>query len=576
MKEIKESLQVNILNAIKQISDNINLSISDIIVEIPPKPELGDVAFPMFPYSKVLKKAPAAIAAQIVDNIQDKDNKYTVAGPYVNVFIARQQVIKKTLLKVINEKEKYGFGTERKHEKIMIEFSCPNTNKPLHLGHLRNDSIGESVSKILKANGADVCKVNLINDRGIHICKSMLAYKELGKGATPESENIKSDHFVGNYYVEYSKLARADADAEKRAQQMLVAWEDGDNETKDLWQKMNKWAIDGIEKTYEKTGVSFDKVYYESQTYSEGRKEVLKGLEKGIFYKDESNTIWVDLTDINLDKKVLLRGDGTSIYLTQDIGTAIKRHEDWPFDTLIYVVASEQQYHFKVLFNVIAKLGYKWAENLFHLSYGLVNLPEGRMKSREGTVIDADDLLKELTEMVAEEIKKREREEFVGDINATSEKVALGALNYFLLATTPTKDMIFNPAESLSFVGNTGPYLQYMGARIASILKKYGKSIDIENIDFDLLKEEDEWEIIKMINEFPETVIQAGKELNPSIITSFMYELSKKFSKYYHDNSVLNNESEKLVEARVTLCSAVVQALRNCMELTGIPYLEVM
>ena len=576
MKEIKESLQKNILNAIKQISDNIELSASDIIMEIPPKPELGDVAFPMFPYSKILKKAPAAIALQLIEKIEDKEHQYKAIGPYVNVFIAKQQIIKKTLQKVIDEKEKYGFGQGRKDEKIMLEFSCPNTNKPLHLGHLRNDSIGESISRILKANRANVYKVNLINDRGVHICKSMLAYKELGKGTTPESENIKSDHFVGNYYVEFSKLAKTDTDAEKRAQAMLVAWENGDNEIKELWAKMNKWTIDGIEETYKKTGIVFDKVYYESQTYSEGKKEVLKGLEKGIFYKDETNTIWIDLMDINLDKKVLLRGDGTSIYLTQDIGTAIKRHEDWAFDTLIYVVASEQQYHFKVLFNVLAKLGYKWAANLYHLSYGLVNLPEGRMKSREGTVIDADDLLKELSDMANEEIKSREREEFVGDIKTTSEKIALGALNYFLLATTPTKDMIFNPAESLSFTCNTGPYLQYMGARISSLLKKYGKPIEIENIDIALLKEEDEWEIIKMINEFPEKILEAGKELNPAIITSFMYELCKKFSKYYHDNSVLNNESEELVNARVALCGAVGQTLKNCMELTGIPYLEAM
>ena len=576
MKEIKESLQKNILNAIKQISNDIDISISDIIIEIPPKPELGDVAFPMFPYSRILKKSPAAIALQIIDNLQDKDNQYKALGPYVNVFIAKQPVIKKTITKVLKEKEKYGFGIGRKDEKIMIEFSCPNTNKPLHLGHLRNDSIGESVSRILKANSADVYKVNLINDRGIHICKSMLAYKELGKGTTPESENIKSDHFVGSYYVEFSKLVKTDPDAEKRAQQMLVAWEQGDNEIKLLWSKMNKWAIDGIEETYKKTGIAFDKVYYESQTYTAGKKEVLKGLEKGIFYKDESNTIWVDLTDINLDKKVLLRGDGTSIYLTQDIGTAIERHEDWHFDTLIYVVASEQQYHFKVLFNVLSKLGYKWADNLYHLSYGLVNLPEGRMKSREGTVVDADDLLKELAEMAAEEIKGREREEIVGDAKATSAKIALGALNYFLLSAAPTKDMIFNPAESLSFTGNTGPYLQYMGARISSILKKYGKPIDSENIDFALLKEDDEWEIVKMLNAFPQTVEETGMELDPSKITSFMYELSKKFSKYYHDNPILNNESEKLVQARVALCSAVGQTLRNCMYLTAIPYLEVM
>ncbi|MCL2293505.1 MAG: arginine--tRNA ligase [Spirochaetes bacterium] len=576
MKELKLNLQENILNALKQIAAEIDLSAEDIISEIPPKPELGDLAFPMFPYSKVLKKAPAVIAQAIAENVQDKENQYKAIGPYVNVFVAREPIVKKTLTEVFAARERYGTGEARKGEKIMLEFSCPNTNKPLHLGHLRNNSIGECVSRILKANNATVCKVNLINDRGIHICKSMLAYKELGKGATPESENIKSDHFVGNYYVEFSKLAKTDPDAESRAQQMLVAWEQGDIETKELWEKMNKWAVRGIEETYKKTNITFDKIQYESQTYIAGKKEVLKGLEKGVFYKDENNTIWVDLADINLDKKVLLRGDGTSIYLTQDIGTAIQRHEEWPFDTLIYVVASEQQYHFKVLFSVISRLGYKWAENLYHLSYGLVNLPEGRMKSREGTVIDADDLLKELAEMAAKEITGREREDIVADLTGTSEKIALGALNYFLLAATPAKNMVFNPAESLSFTGNTGPYLQYMGARIASLLKKYAKPIDIEKIDFTLLKEEDEWEIVKIINEFPPAVAQAGHELNPSIITSVMYELSKKFSKYYHDNPVLNNESQELVDARVALCSAVGQTLKNCMELTGIPYLEVM
>jgi arginyl-tRNA synthetase len=576
MREIKSAIQKNIFDAIKRISLDENILLKNIIAENPPKAELGDIAFPMFPYSKILKKNPVTIAAMVIEKIADKENKYVAEGPYINVFIERKTIIDKTLSAIFNEKEKYGANLSRQGEKIMIEFSCPNTNKPLHLGHLRNDAIGESVSRILKFNGATVYKVNLINDRGIHICKSMLAYKEFGNGTTPESENIKSDHFVGNYYVKFSNWAKENPDAENKAHDLLFAWEKGDNEVLALWEKMNAWAISGIEITYKKTGIAFDKIYYESLTYSAGKEEILKGLEKGIFYKDDKNTVWVDLADINLDKKVLLRGDGTSIYLTQDIGTAIKRYDDWQFDTLIYVVASEQRYHFKVLFHVLAKLGFNWASNLYHLSYGLVNLPEGRMKSREGTVVDADDLIEELTKMAAKEIKSRDRENYVEDLNSVSEKIALGAINYFLLAAMPSKDMIFNPAESLSFTGNTGPYLQYMGERISSILRKYEKPVELNPGLFKLLDKDDEWEIIKMLLSFPEIVEDAGKELNPVIITSFMYELAKKFSKYYHDNQVLNNKLPQLVDARVLLCSSVGQVIKNCMYLTNITYLETM
>ncbi len=578
MKDIKKQLQQNVYNAIKSIAGEADILPENVIMEIPPRPEMGDMAFPMFPYAKILKKAPAAIAVQVAGILSeaDKKNTYKAFGPYINVQTSRDEIIKETVLKVLKEKERYGSTSSRSGERIMVEFSCPNTNKPLHLGHLRNDSIGVSISRILKYNGADLLKVNLINDRGIHICKSMLAYKEFGKGTTPESEKIKSDHFVGKYYVEYDKWLKTNPEAENMAREMLIAWENGDPEVRDLWTKMNKWAVDGIEETYKKTGVEFDKVYYESRTYTSGKEEILKGLEKGVFYRDENNTVWVDLGEINLDKKVLLRGDGTSLYLTQDIGTAIARHNDWPFDTLVYVVASEQQYHFKVLFHILAKLGHSWASNLYHLSYGMVNLPEGKMKSREGKVVDADDLLRELSEMAAVEIRNKEREEHVGDIDETSEKIALGALNYFLLSTTPTKDMVFNPAESLSFNGNTGPYLQYMGARISSILKKYGKEIIPDGINYKALKVDDEWEIVKMISEFPEAVGEAGKNLNPSILTSYIYEIAKKFSKYYHDNPVLNNDNKELTDARVALCGIVGQVFKNCFELLGIPYLEAM
>ncbi len=577
MDNVKDILRKKIFSAVSSIADNIDSKPEDIVVETPPKPELGDYAFPMFPFAKALRKSPVQIASQIAEMLSADDaNSYQATGPYINVKIKRDSVVSDTLRQVEEEGDRYGFSNSRSGEKIMLEFSCPNTNKPLHLGHLRNDSLGESVSRILKANGADVKKVNLINDRGIHICKSMLAYKELGNGTTPESENMKSDHFVGKYYVEFTNLSKQDEKAEERAREMLVKWEKGDEETIKLWKQMNRWTIDGVNETYEKTGISFDKVYYESETYASGKEEVLKGIEKGVFYKDEKGTVWVDLEDINLDKKVLLRADGTSLYLTQDLGTAIKRHGDWPFETLIYVVASEQQYHFKVLFEVLSRLGYKWAENLYHLSYGMVNLPEGKMKSREGTVVDADDLFAELASMAKNEIIEKERAEFIDDIEDTSEKIALSALNYYLLSTNPTKDMIFNPKESLSFNGNTGPYLQYMGARIVSILRKFGRNADRASVDTSLLKTDDEWDLIKMIGAFSDVVEEAGREYNPASVTSYTYELAKRFSKYYHDVQILNNEDSNLVEARVYLVEMVLQVLKNCFSLIGIPFLEVM
>ena len=577
MNNIRNRLKERILRAIKSFSETVDIAVKDIVVEIPPNPELGDFAFPMFPYAKIMRKSPVQIASQLSELLNDEgDDKYIPTGPYINVKIDRKEMVGKTLENVSGSMERYGMSSSRAGEKVMLEFSCPNTNKPLHLGHLRNDSLGESVSKILAANSADVRKVNLINDRGIHICKSMLAYKELGNNTTPESENIKSDHFVGKYYVEYNRMSKEDETAETRAREMLVKWENNDPDTIELWKKMNRWTIDGVNETYKKTGVSFDKVYYESETYSSGKEEVRKGIEKGVFFRDDEGTVWIDLEDIGLDRKVLLRSDGTSLYLTQDLGTAIKRHEDWPFDTLIYVVASEQQYHFKVLFHVLSRLGYKWAKNLYHLSYGMVNLPEGKMKSREGTVVDADDLFKELSEMAKKEIVDKGRAEFIDDLDSTAEKIALGALNYYLLATTPTRDMIFNPAESLSFTGNTGPYLQYMGARIVSILKKYGKKSDPESVKTELLTEDDEWDLIKLVSSFGEAVEEAGRDYNPSIITLYTYELAKRFSKYYHDVQIINNDDKDLVEARIYLVEMVLQVLKNCFDLIGIPFLEVM
>ncbi|MDX9808811.1 MAG: arginine--tRNA ligase [Sphaerochaetaceae bacterium] len=556
---------------------------ASLVVQSPPKSELGDIAFPFFSYAKSFRIAPPVLVQHIRIRMEKRDDlpngMLLAAGPYLNVKIDMAALAEATAAAVENHKERYGHNDSLAHKRIMVEFSCPNTNKPLHLGHLRNDAIGQSVAAILKANGADVRKVNLINNRGVHICKSMLAYQKFSQGETPQSSGLKGDHLVGTYYVRFAQWEKEDPSALDQAQAMLKAWEQGDEHIIELWNKMNTWTIEGIEETYKKTGITFDQYYYESDTYKLGKDKVLAGLEKGVFYRQEDGSIWIDLAEIALDKKVLLRKDGTSLYLTQDIGTAIARHEDWPFDSLIYVVANEQSYHFKVLFYVLQKLGYEWASDLHHLSYGMVNLPEGKMKSREGTVVDADDLIDELSEMALAEIKAKEREEEVGDAQKTSSAIALGALHYYLLQVNPLKDMIFNPADSLSFTGNTGPYLQYMGARICSMLRKYreaGAIVDHINFDGSLLVLEEERALVKLIARFGETVEKAAAELDPSVIASYLYELSRLFSKYYHDHPVLKAPEPSLIKARLTLSAMVLQVLRNAFSLIGIPFLETM
>ena len=415
--------------------------------------------------------------------------------------------------------------------RITLEFSCPNTNKPLHLGHLRNDAIGESLSRILLAAGATLRKVNLINDRGVHICKSMLAYQMFGGSATPESAGMKGDHFVGDFYVKYAQYAKDHPEAEEQVREMLRKWEEGDPETLALWRTMNSWVMAGIEESYRRTGVTFDKVYFESDIYKLGRQEVLAGVEKGTFQKDPDGSVWVDLSDEGMEREVLLRSDGTSLYLTQDIGTAIQRSRDWPFDRMIYVVGSEQRHHFQVLFRVLKRLGYTWASSLLHLAYGMVNLPEGKMKSREGTVVDADDLLDELERLAAEEIRTKEREEDVADLSGTARDVALGALHYWLLQVTAGKDMTFDPKESISFNGDTGPYLQCTGARISSMLRKFEErreSFRAGTYSAAILSLPEEWEIAKRLGLFPEIVNAAANELNPSVLAAYLFETVQK------------------------------------------------
>ena len=574
-----------------------------IVVQNAPNPEMGDLGSPMFAFAKSLRMAPPQIAAGVAE-IAASDcslGKVLAVGPYVNIKLDKANAAGPILAAVKAQGESYGsFNQSGKKplegRKVMIEFSSPNTNKPLHLGHIRNDALGESVSRILKAAGADVYKVDLINNRGVHICKSMLAYKMFheAKGETPETLGMKGDHFVGQCYVEFDKYLKGEKDkpetahpeANQMAEDMLIKWEAGDPEVHKLWEMMNKWTFDGVKETYQRTGISFDKYYFESETYLKGKDEILKGLEKGVFFKAEDGSVRIDVTDVvgkgkdeDNHEKVLLRKDGTSVYITQDIGTAISRHSDWAFNQLVYVVASEQNYHFKILFHILKKLGFDWADKLFHLSYGLVNLPSGRMKSREGTVVDADDLVDSLHADALAAIKERGRDEQVGDADEVAEKVALGALHYYMLQATPIKDMLFNPAESLSFNGNTGPYLQYMGARINSILGKAGEAgikSDSSDEAVAMLTAPDEWELIKLLGDYPVVIEKAAENLDPSGVAAYVYETAKASSKFYQTCSIVNAGDAKLAGARLYLAECTLQVIKNAMNLVLVPYLEKM
>ncbi len=609
-KEEWKSLVQNTLQRMYEESGHEGM-LSPVVLQVPPKPEMGDLAFPLFAYAKAFSKAPNVLAQELSarinaisedPNANKPDGEAFALGPYMNVRVNMDSVVSQMYGKIKSSGASYGHSNLLEDRKVMIEFSCPNTNKPLHLGHVRNDCIGQSMSQILKACGANVMKVNLINNRGVHICKSMLAYQKFGNGETPQSSGIKGDHLVGNYYVRFAQweaqelkkdtkanmakgmseedakaLAKKENGPDMEAQAMLRKWEQGDPQVMDLWRLMNGWTLDGVAKTYERTGISFDKYYYESDTYKLGKDKVLEGLGRGIFQKADDGSVYIDNSDIGLDRKILLRRDGTSIYITQDIGTAINRHEDWPFDSLIYVVASEQNYHFKVLFHVLDKLGYSWAKDLHHLSYGMVFLPEGKMKSREGTVVDADNLIDDLTKMAKEQILEKGREDDLDDVDDTAHKIALGALNYYILQFNPNKDFVFNPKESLSFNGNTGPYLQYMGARISSMLRKYDETA-YHDVAFNpaVLSLEDEREMLKMLASFPEVVGKACTQYDPSIVCAFLYDLSKKFSHWYHDNQILKADTPELVKARVSLCEMVLQVMKNAFDLVGIPFLEKM
>lgn len=610
-KEICRAIVTAALNIFKtdRNIDAPDVQETDLRIENPPKPEMGDIGAPMFMFAKSFRMAPPAIAqgtAQIIIDAARENRElggqnpaalgeFAAVGPYVNVKLNKANAAADILKQISAQGEEYGsFGTDGKKylegRRVMVEYSSPNTNKPLHLGHMRNDALGESVSRILKKAGAEVFRVNIINNRGVHICKSMLAYKLFheAKGDTPQSLGIKGDHFVGQCYVEFDKYAKEHPEAVTQAEEMLVEWEkgnDGDDLHK-LWKMMNGWTIDGIKQTYDRTGVGFEKLYFESDTYLKGREEILKGLEKGIFFKAPDGSVRIDVTDVvgkgkdgEDHTKVLLRKDGTSVYITQDIGTAIFRHNDWAFNQMVYVVASEQSYHFKILFHILKKLGYDWADKLYHLSYGLVNLPSGRMKSREGTVVDADDLIDSLHAQALKAINERGRDEAVGNPDDVAEKVALAALHYYLLQITPVKDMLYNPEESLSFNGNTGPYLQYMGARISSILRKAsekGLEPSSDENDLALLTHESEWALIKELGKFPSVVAKAADDLDPSQVALYLYDVCKNFSAFYRDCPILSldEQNKTLARARLELCRCTLLVLKDAMSLVLVPFLD--
>ncbi len=595
MAEVRQLYSQAIAEMLNEVAKEKNIALeadvtaSNITSETPPNPEMGDVGVPLFAFAKTFRMGPPQIATMVVEKLNAQEELHAIAdfiavGPYVNVKFNKSLISKMVIEKISHQAGDYGKTDDVGNKplagkRVMIEFSSPNTNKPLHLGHLRNDALGESCSRILKNAGADVFKVNIINDRGVHICKSMLAYQKFHaeNGDTPESLGLKSDRFVGDCYVEFNNYSKENDTAEAEAQNLLVEWEKENPEVRELWKTMNNWAISGVQQTYERTGVSFDKLYFESNTYLKGKEEILQGLKDGLFYKEEDGSVWVDLAEINLDKKVLLRKDGTALYMTQDIGTAIYRHGDWDFNQLVYVVGSEQNYHFTVLFYILKKLGYDWANQLHHLSYGMVNLPEGKMKSREGTVVDADDLIDSLRDGAIEEITEKGRENAVGDVNEVGEKVALGALHYFLLQTSPTKDMIFNPKESLSFNGNTGPYLQYMGARISSILKRAEQDGLLHAntaINYAELTQDAEWELVKTLELYPKTVQKAAENLDPSAIANYLYDVAKAFSRFYHDCPIINAEKEAQKSPRLALAQSTLVVLKNAMELILVPFLE--
>lgn len=551
----------------------------------------GDITLVVFSLLKYIKTNPVSLGNSIGNHLKDQLDEvvgFNVVKGFLNISLSDAYFLDQ--LYQISSTEKFGY-MPISGEKIMVEYSSPNTNKPLHLGHVRNNLLGYSVSEILKASGKEVIKTQIINDRGIHICKSMLAWQQFGNGETPESAGIKGDKLVGNYYVKFDveykkqieqlkqngveeKEAKATVPILLEAQEMLKKWEQGDEEVIALWKMMNNWVYEGFEQTYQSIGVDFDQNYYESETYLLGKDSIARGLESGVFFKKEDGSVWIDLTEDGLDEKIVLRADGTSVYITQDIGTAIQRAKDFAVQGMVYTVGNEQDYHFKVLFLILKKLGYQWAENLFHLSYGMVDLPTGKMKSREGTVVDADDLMNEMTNTarkIASELGKldgysqNEKEELY-------RKIGLGALKYYILKVDPKKRILFNPEESVDFQGNTGPFIQYTYARIQSILKKAPAAIQVQDYVF----HEKEKALIKQLLLFPDVIQQAALQYSPALIANYTYELVKEFNSFYQNVSILGADVEAQIQTRVVLSEMVAKVIKNAFAMLGIDVPEQM
>jgi arginine--tRNA ligase len=551
----------------------------------------GNLTVVVFPWVKAARKAPDAVAAEIGDWLVDNEpavDRYNAVKGFLNIVI--EPTYWCSVLEHIAADDAYGFTAATDNSPlVMVEYSSPNTNKPLHLGHVRNNLLGYSLSQILKACGNRVVKTNIVNARGIHICKSMLAWQKWGEGATPESTGKKGDHLIGDFYVLFDKhyreevrqlmaqgLSEDDAKAQSalmaEAREMLRRWEQKDPEVRALWKRMNEWVYAGFDVTYKRLGVDFDKIYYESETYLEGKEKVMEGLEKGIMYRKEDGSVWADLTDAGLDNKLLLRSDGTSVYMTQDIGTAKLRFRDYPIDKMIYVVGNEQNYHFQVLSLLLDRLGFRWGKDLVHFSYGMVELPEGKMKSREGTVVDADDLMEEMVanaRQVATELGKTDGMS-AAEIDNIAETVGMGALKYFLLKVDPRKNMMFNPKESIDFNGNTGPFIQYTYARIRSVLRKAQEQGFAASAYAAVVPNDKEIALIQTLADFPATVQEAGRTYSPALIANYTYELVKQYNQFYHDYSILREEDVAVRSLRLALCATVARTVRLAMGLLGI------
>ncbi|MCK5738068.1 arginine--tRNA ligase [bacterium] len=572
----------------------------------PPKGKLGDFAFGCFPLAKVLRKAPPIIATEIAAHIHSGGiiAKAEAAGPYLNIYVNYDRLTQIVCRQILENASTFGNSTAYNGQKILIEYSAPNTNKPQHLGHVRNNLLGMAVTNLLDAVGYEAVPVNLVNDRGVHICKSMRAYQIFGENQTPESTGIKGDHFVGQFYVKYEQeqkkewktwVAAKDVDLTdlddrerrrleheflqesqmyQKTQKMLQQWEQGDPEVRALWEKMNSWVFAGFDTTYKRLGCKFAKIYKESNTYNLGKKLVLDGLEKGAFFQKEDGSVWIDLADQKLGQKLLLRRDGTSVYITQDIGTTKLKFDDFKPQKAMWVVADEQNHHFQVLIAVLKKLGFEWANGCYHLGYGMIDLPEGRMKSREGTVVDADNLMDELVEMEKTEIRERNVDIPESEFDKTAETLALGALKFFILKFVPQTRMTFNPRESISPLGFTGPYIQYAYVRVRSLFRKSTDydfdSIDENDCEFNLLNSPAEKAIIRKLHDFPQEILAAAEAYNPSRVCNYLFELGKALNSFYHDHSVLKAETPELIKARLILSKAVAIVLERGLAILGI------